>query len=99
MIPCMKLTYHTSQQQLPGYTSLALGIAYTDGLLNEEQISSAIQLASDAFISSISSGVVSNSRQKRVANRRQASSQTQRRDSLDEILEQVLRQGSHLSTV
>jgi ribosomal protein L17 len=95
----MKLTYHTSQHSSPGYTSLALGIAYTDGLLNEEQISSAIQLASDAFISSISSALIINSRQQRVANRRQASSQTQWGDSLDEILEQVLRQGSHLSTV
>ena len=95
----MKLTYHTSQHSSPGYTSLALGIAYTDGLLNEDQISSAIQLASDAFISSISSAVVSNSRQKRVACQRQANSQAQGRDTLDEILEQVLRQGSHLSPV
>lgn len=95
----MKLTYHTSQHSSPGYTSLALGIAYTDGLLNEDQISSAIQLASDAFISSISNAVVSNSRQQQVNWQRQANSQAQGRDTLDEILEQVLRQGSHLSTV
>ena len=95
----MKLTYHTSQHSSPGYTSLALGIAYTDGLLDEDQISSAIQLACDTFQRSISSAVISNSRQKRVAQWREANSQTQGRDSLDEILEQVLRQGSHLSTV
>lgn len=94
----MKLSIHTSQQQSPGYTSLALGIAYTDGLLNEDQISSAFQLASDAFISSISSAVISNSRKQQV--RRQVTSQeTSEGNTLDEILEQVLRQGSHLSTV
>ena len=94
----MNLTYHTSQHSSPGYTSLALGIAYTDGLLNEAQISSAIQLACDSFQRSISSAVISNSRQTRVR-QQQASQETQVRDSLDEILEQVLRQGSHLSTV
>ena len=94
----MKLSIHTSQQQSPGSTSLALGIAYTDGLLNEEQISSACQLACDAFLSSISSAVVSNSRKQQV--RRQVTNQeTSEGNTLDEILEQVLRQGSHLSTV
>jgi len=94
----MKLSIHTSQQQSPGSTSLALGIAYTDGLLNEDQISSACQLASDAFIRSISSALVSNNRKQRV-DRRQASQKTSEGNTLDEILEQVLRQGSHLSTV
>ena len=95
----MNLTYRTSQHSSPGYTSLALGIAYTEGLLNETQISSAIQLACDAFISSISSAVVSNSRQQRVNQQRQADSQTQVRDTMDEILEQILCEGTHLSTV
>lgn len=95
----MNLTYHTSQHSSPGYTSLALGIAYTDGLLNEAQISSAIQLACDAFISSISSAVVSNSRQQRVNQQRQTDSQTQVRDTMDKILEQILCEGTHLSTV
>ena len=94
----MKLTYHTSQHSSPGYTSLALGIAYTDGLLNEDQISSAIQLACDTFQRSISSAVVSNSRQSRVR-QQQVSKETQRRDSLDEILEQILCEGINLSTV
>lgn len=95
----MKLSIHTSQHSSPGYTSLALGIAYTEGLLNEAQISSAIQLACDAFISSISSAVVSNSRQQRVGQQQQADSQTQVRDTMDEILEQILCEGTHLSTV
>ena len=94
----MKLTYHTSQHSSPGYTSLALGIAYTDGLLNEAQISSAIQLACDTFISSISNAVVSNSRQSRVR-QQQISEETQKRDSLDEILKQILCEGTNLSTV
>ena len=95
----MKLTYHTSQRSSPGYTSLALGIAYTDGLLDEAQISSAIQLASDAFISSISNAIVSNSREQRVNQQRQASEETQERNSLDKILEQILCEGINLSTV
>ena len=95
----MKLTYHTSQHSSPGYTSLALGIAYTDGLLNEDQISSAIQLACDAFQRSISSAIVSNNRQQRVSQQRQADSQTQVRDTMDEILEQILCEGTHLSAV
>ena len=95
----MKLTYHTSQHSSPGYTSLALGIAYTDGLLNEDQISSAIQLACDAFQRSISSAIVSNNRQQRVSQQRQASEETQERNSLDKILEQILCEGTNLSTV
>ena len=95
----MKLTYHTSQHSSPGYTSLALGIAYTDGLLNEDQISSAIQLACDAFQRSISSAIVSNNRQQRVNQQRQASEETQERNSLDEILEQILCEGTNFSTV
>ena len=90
----MKLSIRTSQQQSPGYTSLALGIAYTDGLLNEEQISSACQLACDAFLSSISSAVVSNNRKER-AREQAISKEIPEGISLDEILEQILRQGSH----
>ena len=94
----MKLTYHTSQHSLPGYTSLALGIAYTDGLLNEEQISSAIQLACDSFQRSISSAVISNNRQARVR-QRQASQEAQERNQMDKILEQILCESANLSTV
>jgi len=45
----MKLSFHTSQQVSPGSTSLQLAIAYTDGVLNEDQVSSAIQLGIDAI--------------------------------------------------
>lgn len=95
----MKLSFHTSQHSSPGYTSLALGIAYTDGVLNEEQISSACQLAIDSVIRSISQSVVRNSssRQATAQGRRQVDSQE--RDTLDQILEQILCEGSHLSTV
>ena len=94
----MKLSIHTSQHQSPGSTSLALGIAYTDGLLNENQISSACQLASDAFIRSISSALVNNNREQRV-DRRQASQETPEGNTLDEILEQILCEGINLSAV
>ena len=95
----MKLSFHTSQQESPGYTSLALGIAYTDGVLNEDQVSRAIQLGIDAIVSAISESVIcsSSSRQATAQGRRQVNSQE--RDSLDEILEQILCEGSHLSTV
>jgi len=91
----MKLSIRTSQQQSPGYTSLALGIAYTDGLLNENQISSACQLACDAFQRSISSAIVSNNSRKQQAKRQTTSQETPEGTTLDEILEQILRQGSH----
>ena len=95
----MKLSFRTSQHSLPGYTSLVLGIAYTDGVLNEAQISRAIQLGIDSFVSAISESVICNSssRQATAQGRRQVNSQE--RDSLDEILEQILCEGSHLSTV
>lgn len=94
----MKISTHTSQRQSPGYTSWQLDIAYTDGLLNEAQISSAIQLAHNAFVRSISESVVSNCREQRVV-QRQAIEQAQEGDTLDEILEQILCQGTHLSAV
>ncbi len=50
----MKLSFRTYQQQSPGYTSLALAIAYTDGVVDEKQISRAIQLGIDSVIHSIS---------------------------------------------
>ena len=95
----MKLSFHTSQHSLPGYTSLQLAIAYTDGVLNEDQVSRAIQLGIDAIVSAISESVIcsSSSRQATAQGRRQVDSQE--RDSLDEVLEQILCEGSHLSTV
>ena len=95
----MKLSFHTSQQLSPGYTSLALGIAYTDGVLNEEQISRAIQLGINTIQRSLSQSVVCNSSSRQAAAQRREQSSSQERDSLDEVLEQILCEGSHLSTV
>jgi len=38
----MRLSFRIYQQQLLGYTSLALATAYTDGVVDETQISRAI---------------------------------------------------------
>jgi len=95
----MKLSFRTSQQQSPGYTSLQLAIAYTDGVLNEDQISSAIQLGIDAIQRSLSQSVIRNSssRQAKAQGREQALNKEG--DTLDKVIEQILCEGSHLSTV
>ena len=95
----MKLSFHTSQHSSPGYTSLALGIAYTDGVLNEEQISRAIQLGIDSVIRSLSQSVVCNSSSRQTTTQGRQQVLDKERDSLDEVLEQILCEGSHLSTV
>jgi len=95
----MKLSFHTSQHLSPGYTSLALGIAYTDGVLNEEQISRAIQLGIDSVIRSLSQSVIRNSSSRQTTTQRRQQVLNKERDSLDEVLEQILCEGSHLSTV
>ena len=92
----MKLSFHTSQRQSPGSTSLQLDIAYTDGLLNEKQISDACELAISAFVTHISKPIVvaaSKERQRRVAE------QAPLGNSVDEIIKQILCEGSHLSAV
>lgn len=95
----MKLSFHTSQQQSPGYTSLALGIAYTNGVLNEDQISSAIQLGIDAIQRSLSQSVVCNSSSRQALGEGRVSQEAPQGNTLDQVLEQILCQGSHLSTV
>ena len=95
----MKLSFHTSQHLSPGYTSLALGIAYTDGVLDEEQVSRAIQLGIDSVIRSLSQSVVRNSSSRQTTTQRRQQVLNKERDSLDEVLEQILCEGSHLSTV
>ena len=95
----MKLSFHTSQQQSPGYTSLQLGIAYTDGVLNEDQISSAIQLGIDAIQHSLSQSVICNSSSRQATAQGREQALNKEGDTLDEILEQILCEGSHLSTV
>ena len=95
----MKLSFRTYQQESPGYTSLQLAIAYTDGLLNEKEISDATQLAINAFVRSISHSVVGKCSQKQVDRRRQAITETQQGNQMDQILKQILCEGSNLSTV
>lgn len=95
----MKLSFHTSQQLSPGYTSLALGIAYTDGVLNEDQISSAIQLGIDAIQHSLSQSVIRNSSSRQATAQGREQALNKEGDTLDEVLEQILCEGSHLSTV
>ena len=95
----MKLSFRTYQQESPGYTSLQLGIAYTDGLLNEKEISDATQLAINAFIRSISHSVVSKHSQKQVDRWRQHSAKAPQGNQMDQILKQILCEGSNLSTV
>jgi len=95
----MKLSFHTSQHLSPGYTSLALGIAYTDGVLDEEQVSRAIQLGIDSVIRSLSQSVIRNSSSRQTTTQGRQQVLDKKRDSLDEILEQILCEGSHLSTV
>ena len=95
----MKLSFHTSQQQSPGYTSLQLAIAYTDGVLNEAQVSRAIQLGIDSIVSAISESVICNSSSRQAQRDRQVGKERTQRDSLDEVLEQILCESTHLSTV
>jgi len=95
----MKLSFHTSQQESPGYTSLQLGIAYTDGVLNEDQISSAIQLGIDTIQHSLSQSVIRNSSSRQAAAQGREQALNKEGDTLDEVLEQILCEGSHLSTV
>ena len=92
----MKLSFHTSQRQSPGSTSLQLDIAYTDGLLNEKEISDACELAISAFVTHISKPIVvaaSKERHRRVAE------QAPLGDSVDQIIEQILCESPNLSAV
>ena len=95
----MKLSFHTSQHLSPGYTSLGLDIAYTDGVLDEEQVSRAIQLGIDSVIRSLSQSVIRNSSSRQATTQGRQQVLNKEGDSLDEILEQILCEGSHLSTV
>jgi len=95
----MKLSFHTSQHSSLGYTSLQLRIAYTEELLDEEQISRAIQLGIDTIQRNLSQSVVRNSSSRQAAAQGREQSSSQERDSLDKVLEQILCEGSHLSTV
>ena len=95
----MKLSIRTYQHQSPGYTSLQLGIAYTDGVLNEAQVSSAIQLGIDNVIRNISQSVTSNTRGRRLDGGQQVAQECAERNHMDKVLEQILCEGVDVSTV
>jgi len=95
----MKLSIRTYQHQSPGYTSLQLGIAYTDGVLDEAQISNAIQLGIDNVIRSISQSVTSNTRSRRLDRGQQVTKECPEGNHMDEVLEQILCEGVDVSTV
>jgi len=95
----MKLSFHTYQQQSPGYTSLALGIAYTDGVVDEKQISRAIQLGIDSVIHSISQSVASNASSRRLNGQQRVAQECAERNQMDEVLKQILCESLDGSTV
>lgn len=95
----MKLSFHTSQRVSPGYTLLALGIAYTDGVLDEKQISRAIQLGIDSVIHSLSQSVTSNASSRRLAEQQRVTQECAERNQMDEVIEQILCESLNGSTV
>ena len=95
----MKLSFRTYQQQSPGYTSLALAIAYTAGVVDEKQISRAIQLGIDSLIHSISQSVASNAGSRQVDGQQRVAQECAERNQMDKILEQILCESVDVSTV
>ncbi len=86
------LNFHTSHHSSPGSTSLVLDISYTKELLNEKIVCHIIELAINSAISDISKSFLGNTRQRR----EQKGSQ---RNEVDQIIKQILCEGSNLSTV
>ncbi len=95
----MKLSFHTSQQESPGYTSLALGIAYTDGVLDETQVSRAIQLGIDSIVCNLSNSVTRNASSRTVLRQRRVAQECAERNHMDQVIEQILCEGVDVSTV
>ena len=95
----MKLSFRTYQQQSPGYTSLALAIVYTDGVVDEAQVGRAIQLGIDNVIHSISQSVASNAGSRRVNGQQRVAQECAERNQMDKILEQILCESVDVSTV
>ena len=95
----MKLSFRTYQQQSPGYTSLALAIAYTDGVVDEAQVGRAIQLGIDNVIHSISQSVASNAGSRQVDGQQRVAQECAERNQMDKILEQILCESVDVSTV
>lgn len=95
----MKLSFHTSQQVSPGYTLLALGIAYTDGVVDEKQISRAIQLGIDSVIHSLSQSVTSNASSRRLAEQQRVTQECAEGNQMDKVIKQILCESLDGSTV
>jgi len=95
------LKFSTYQYQSVGYCSLQLDIAYSKDLLDDEtEVSNAIQLGIDAIQRHLSKSVIrsSSSRQNGKQRERYKEERTDR-NQMDQVLEQILCEGSHLSTV
>jgi len=90
------LKFHTSHRSSPGHTLLLLDISYTEGLLNEETIRSAIQLAVDNTINSISESFLGYDSQDR---QQRTSKEYSEGNQMDQILEQILCESFDSSTV
>jgi hypothetical protein len=95
----MKLSFHTSQQESPGYTSLALGIAYTNGVLDEEQVSRAIQLGIDSIVCNLSDSVTRNASSRTVLRQGRVAQKCAERNHMDQIIEQILCESVDVSTI
>jgi hypothetical protein len=95
----MKLSIHTYQHQSLGYTSLALGIAYTDGVLDETQVSRAIQLGIDSIVFNLSDSVTRNANSRTVLRQERVAEECPEGNHLDQIIEQILCEGVDVSTV
>jgi hypothetical protein len=95
----MKLSIRTYQHQSPGYTSLQLGIAYTDGVLDETQVSRAIQLGIDSIVCNLSNSVTRNASSRTVLRQERVAEECPERNHMDEIIEQILCEGVDVSTV
>jgi hypothetical protein len=90
------LNFHTSHRSSPGSTSLQLDISYTKELLNEKIVCHIIELAINSAISDISKSFLGNTRQRR---EQQGDQQGSQRNEVDQIIKQILCEGSNLSTV
>ena len=95
----MKLSIRTYQHQSPGYTSLGLGIAYTDGVLDETQVSRAIQLGIDSIVCNLSDSVARNASSRTVLRQRRVAKECPEGNHMDEIIKQILCEGVDVSTV
>ena len=95
----MKLSIRTYQHQSPGYTSLQLGIAYTDGVLDETQVSRAIQLGIDSIVCNLSDSVTRNASSRTILRQERVAQECAERNHMDQVIEQILCEGVDVSTV